>query len=207
MSKMNSSLSSAFRSKPPTDLIVPNSGRAATSHIEKISGISGTRTLSLTAKDTLPGIKFGSPSTSNAAASTTSGGNDWEKLLQNTTSRGLTSAMKGTFSLADLGGIGTAISSLFKAFGGGKSESTLPPLAEFSLPNPVAQTVCVSAGMNEHAASGTDSLSPRSNSGIYRNTGNQTGASASVPSAPHIVQAVKQALLTSSSLNDVISEI
>lgn len=202
MSKTNSSLPGLFHRKPPTDLIGPSPGRASVSRIEKISGISGSRALSLTAKDTLTGIKFGSPSSSNATGTTKSRTTDWERLLQHTASRGLSSAMKGTFSLADLGGIGTAISSLFKVFGGGKSANPLPPLVEFALPNPVAQTVYVNAGV-----SGTDSASLRTNRGIYRTTGNEAGASAPVFNASQIAQAVKHALLTSSSLNDVISEI
>lgn len=88
--------------------------------------------------------------------------------------------MKGTIGLADLGGIGMAISSLFKIFGGGSSEKTLPPLVEFALPNPVSQRVYIGSGIAKSAT--------------------QAGGT-------QIVQAVKQALLTSSSLNDVISEI
>lgn len=177
MSRTNKSLPGLFRGKAPTDLIGPGAARSG-AHAGKVSRIAGLRALSMGSKEIPAGIQFGSPSNPNASGAAP--GSNWEKLLTQTASRGLSSAMKGTISLTDLGGIGTAISSLFKIFGGRSSEKTLPPLVEFALPNPVSQTVYIGSG---------------------------TANAATQASGTQIAQAVKQALLTSSSLNDVISEI
>lgn len=180
MSKANKTLrGSLFRTKAPTDLIGPAAGGRAGSRSRGLASTSGLRVLSMGTKETLTGIQFGSPSSPNATGAAP--GSGWEKLLEQTASHGLSSAMRGTFGLADFGGIGTAISSLFKIFGGGSAGKGLPPLVEFKLPYPVAQTVYVGSSVAANAA-------PAAN-------GSQ------------VVQAVKQALLTSSSLNDVINDV
>jgi hypothetical protein len=96
--------------------------------------------------------------------------------------------VKGTFSLADLGGLGSILSGISKLFGGGSDAKTPPPLVEFELPTPVAETVYLSSHRS------------RSEARPYATTGSSNQNA-------QIVQAVKHALLTSSSLNDVIAEI
>lgn len=154
---------------------------------------SGLRAISLISTRTLTGIDFGSPSSPSSTSTSTSGSN-WTNLLEHTASRSLTSAAKGTFSLAGLGGIGSILSGISKLFGGGSDAKTLPPLVEFDLPGPVAETVYLS------------SRGSRTEVSSYGNSAPLTAASRSNQNA-QIVQAVKHALLTSSSLNDVIAEI
>jgi hypothetical protein len=100
------------------------------------------------------------------------------------------SGLGGTVSQA-LGfgvGIGSLISGLTSLFGGGK---TVPPaLVAYQLPTSQSQTITTGSAV--------------STPGIYG------GPSAASPFENHsgqIVQSVKQALLNSSSLNDVIAEL
>lgn len=193
MAKSNNLFSSLFRTKPPTDLIGSNAaGVGGAERSDSAPSQSGLRALSIRSKTALTGIQFGSPSSSGSTSTSISG--SWANLLENTVSRSLTSSAKGTISLADLGGLGSILSGLSKLFDGG-SAKTLPPLVEFELPNPVAEAVSLSSSGSRTEASSTFQTS-----------------SAPLTSAPsnqsaQIVQAVKQALLTSSSLNDVIAEI
>lgn len=188
MAKSNKSFSGLFRSKAPTDLIGSSAGRIrAGGRSESAPRQSGLQAISLSATRTLTGIDFGSPSSPSSTSTSTSGSN-WTNLLEHTASRSLTSAVKGTFSLADLGGIGSILSGISKLFGGGSDAKTLPPLVESDLPSPVAETVYLSS-----RGSKTE-VSP------YATTGSSNQNA-------QIVQAVKHALLTSSSLNDVIAEI
>lgn len=213
MAKSNNSLSSLFRSKPPTDLIGSSQGKTETNRAtDKIPSPSDTRALSLTFKDTSTGIKFGSPSNPNSGHAS---GSQWTKLLEQTASGGAASAVTGSTGLGALGGIGSVVSSIFKLFGGGGSSAkTLPPLVEFNLPNPLAQTVYVSStGSTRYDGTSVETpLKPQASTGIYTNSGQITTPSSSSSSTPanqstQIAQAVKNALLTSSSLNDVIAEI
>lgn len=154
---------------------------------------SETRTSSLTAKTVPAGIKFGSPSSSKTATSQ-SGGSVWGSLLKQTASGGVSSVFSGGLgSIAGLGGLISGIASLF----GGGGGSTLPPLVDFQLPASQTQTVYVSSNSGS-TYQGSPTL-PAGNAG-------SSGQSFQYQSA-QIAQAVKTALLNSSSLNDVIAEI
>jgi hypothetical protein len=146
----------------------------------------------------LRSIGFGSPSSPRTAAS--SSGVDWGNLLQKTASGGLSAAAGGGL-LDALGGIGGLISSIAGLFGGGKK--ALPPLTRFALPSSQSRTLYVGGADvgNSHLngiGAGGGSGSPNALNNVP--SGNQL-------SSEHIIQTVRQALLTSSSLNDVISEI
>jgi hypothetical protein len=155
---------------------------------------SDVRTSSLTAKTVPTGIKFGSPSSSKTT-STSQSGSVWGNLLKQTVSGGgVSSAFSG--GLGSIAGLGGLISGIASLFGGGGS-STLPPLVDFQLPASQTQTVYVSSNGGS-TYQGSPTL-PTSNSG-------PTGQMFQYQSA-QIAQAVKTALLNSSSLNDVIAEI
>lgn len=192
MAKSNNSFSSLFRTKPPTDLIGSGASRAERS--EKAPSQSGSRALSIGSKDALTSIRFGSPS-SPGSSSTSTSGSSWTNLLEHTASRSLASAAKGTFSLADLGGIGSVLSGISKLFNSGGGAETLPALVKFELPNPIAQTVSLSSSGSRTEANSTADTSSVPLTAVPSNQ------------SARIVQAVKHALLTSSSLNDVIAEI
>jgi hypothetical protein len=97
----------------------------------------------------------------------------------------------GAGSFAAIGGLGGIISGLVGLFGSHKK--TPPPLTLFRLPDAQNETV--------YTSSHTANVVPQS--GIYTS---QHTDSTQYHSA-QIAQAVKHALLNSSSLNDVISEI
>jgi hypothetical protein len=211
VAKSNNSLSSLFRANPPTNLIAPTQ---ATTGLSKTTGNVGastdTRSVSLSFKDIPTGINFGSPSNPNSGSAS---GSQWTKLLEQTATGGVASAANGAMGLGAAGGLGSVVSSIFKLFGGGNSAKVLPPLVEFKLPNPQSQTIYVNSGGS--AASGSSVETPSAaatGTGIYTNAGQIAGSNSSngaslINQSTQIAQAVKNALLTSSSLNDVISEL
>ncbi|MGH9583513.1 MAG: hypothetical protein ACRD4O_11310, partial [Bryobacteraceae bacterium] len=110
--------------------------------------------------------------------------------------------------------IGSALSSIFKLFGAGNATKMLPPLVAYRLPIPQSQTVYVSpTGSTTYDGTNVEkAAAPQAGTGIYTNSGqittdNTSSNSSFVNQSAQIAQAVKNALLTSSSLNDVISEI
>ncbi|MGH9610114.1 MAG: hypothetical protein ACRD34_10620 [Bryobacteraceae bacterium] len=194
MAKSNNSFSSLFRKKPLTNLMGSNTGGAGIAESsERAPSQNGLRALSIGSKDALTGIQFGSPS--SPGSTSTAGSGSWINLLQHTASQSLASAAKGSFSLADLGGIGSVLSGISKLFDSGGGAETLPPLVKFGLPNPVAETVSLNSSGSRTEARST---AQTSSAPLTAAPSNQSA---------QIVQAVKHALLTSSSLNDVIAEI
>ena len=152
-----------------------------------------------TAGNVKAGIKFGSPSSNKATSS--QGTTEWANLLKQTASGGISSAFGGGLMSA-VGGLGGLISSIAGLFGG--SKKTQAPLTLFQLPNSQAHTVFVSSKTN-----GTASVNsgPGGASGSSQ-ASSTTGQGQSLQNQSlEIAQAVKQALLNSSSLNDVIAEI
>ena len=129
-------------------------------------------------------INFGKAS--RAATRNSQAGSTWSNLLSSTTSGGLVGTLSGVAGFS--GGISSLISGLTGLLGGGK---TAPPaLVAYQLP--IAQQQTISTG------------SSVSTPGVYG------GPPSTSPFATHggqIVQTVKQALLNSSSLNDVITEL
>jgi hypothetical protein len=130
-------------------------------------------------------INFGRPS--QAFGKTSPSSSQWSNLLTQTTSGGLAGALSSVAGFG--GGIASIISGLTSLFGGG-GKSAPPPLVEFQLPASQQQLITIGGAPS---APGNYS-SPQS-----------------VSSAEHqsaqIIQTVRQALLNSSSLNDVIADI
>jgi hypothetical protein len=97
---------------------------------------------------------------------------------------------------------------------GGGGRKTLPPLVDFQLPSSQEQTLYVgSKGSSVYQGNVGAASVPAPGTKLYSNAG-QLQTSGSSPSAEwiqeqsgQIAEAVKNALLNSSSLNDVIGEI
>ncbi len=149
------------------------------------------------------GIKFGSPSNNRTTAS--QGTSEWANLLKQTASGGISSAFGGGL-LNAIGGLGGLVSSIAGLFGGSKKAEA--PLTLFQLPNSQAQTVFVSSKTAGSASLNTSSggVSGSSNA-LSSTTGQGVQSQTFQHQSAEIAQAVKQALLNSSSLNDVIAEI
>jgi hypothetical protein len=153
----------------------------------------------LNAKGT-QGIQFGKPSSNRTSTSATS---DLNSLLKSTESAGISSILGGGGLLGGLTGFGSLSSILGGLFGGGTK--TLPPLTAFTLPKATTETYSI--GTNTKTT--TVPTGSQQGAGIYAAQTKQSISASSVPgtSSGQIAQAVKTALLNSSSLNDVINEI
>jgi len=149
-------------------------------------------------------IQFGSPSSTRTSLSSTTG-TGWSKLLTQTASGGLASALGG--GLGSIGGLGSLVSGIVGLFGGG-SKSSLPPLERFQLSASQTETVYVSSKTISGQDAAMGQTAAKNGVGIYGSGGGQASTAAN-PSydTGQIAQAVKQALLNSSSLNDIIAEI
>jgi hypothetical protein len=137
------------------------------------------------------GIHFGNPSVRSQASTAT--GSAWSTLLKQTASNGLASAVSGfgTGTLASLGGLGSLVSGVMHLFSG--SHKTSPTLQDFSLP--VSQNTTAYVGRN-----GTTVYDGPTTLAASPSTWTQDHSA-------QVAQAVKTALLHSSSLNDIIAEI
>lgn len=169
-----------------------------------------TRASTMNARSVATGIKFGSPSSKKT--STSQSGSEWANLLTQTASGGIASTFSGGLSsIAGLEGLISGIASLF----GGGSKSTPPPLVTLQLPSSQTQTVYVTSnGRSTYQGSAAYQASVFKTGGATSINSPAPQASSAGPSAQrfqyqsaHIAQAVKTALLNSSSLNDVIAEI
>ena len=127
-------------------------------------------------------INFGNAS--RAATRNPQTSSTWSKLLSSTTSGGLANTLSGIAGFS--GGISSIISGLTSLLGGGK---TAPPaLVAYQLPTSQQQTISTGSSVSTPGVyGGPASATP------FQNQGGQ------------IVQTVKQALLNSSSLNDIIT--
>ena len=123
--------------------------------------------------------------------------------MKQTARGGISSALGG--DLKDIGGIASIVSGFIGLFGGGKS--TPPPLVHFEAPASQNQTAFVgtTTASAKWVESGT-SAHATSSTGIYA-SGQEPNVQSLQYQSAQIAQAVKQALLNSSSLNDVIAEI
>jgi hypothetical protein len=156
---------------------------------------------SLTGKMASSGLRFGG---SSSLGTTSSGnGSQWTNLLKQTAKGGVSSALGG--GLKDVGGIASIVSGFLSLFRGGKEAP--PPLVHFEAPAPQNRTVFMGAAMGpaQWSESGTSAHSS-SSKGIYAR-GQEPNVQSLQYQSSQIAQAVKQALLHSSSLSDVIAEI
>jgi hypothetical protein len=129
-------------------------------------------------------LKFGNAS--RAATKSPQSTTSWSSVLSSASSGGLVGNLSAAAGFG--GGIGSLISGLTSLFGGGK---TAPPaLTAYQLPTSQEQNV----------STGSTVSTP----GVY---GGPPMATASDSGSAQIVQSVRNALLNSSSLNDVIAEL
>jgi len=213
VAKRNRSITGLFSNKSFTDLITGSQTRASsTSTNARVPRGNDLDKLAFGVKDSSTGTRFGSPS--NPGSGYTSRGSTWSRLLQQSVTGGAASALGEAIGLGAFGGLGSLISGIFSLFGGSHTASkTLPPLVEFRLPNPVTQTVYVSStGGSTYAGTSVETqLASHSAPPIYSSsqaaTSHRPGVTSTTAQSAHIIQTVKNALLTSSSLNDIISEL
>ncbi len=168
-------------------------------------------------------IEFGKPSSNRT--STTTAPSDLSSLLKMTESSGLSSLLGGGGLLGGLTGLGS-LGSLISGLFGGSSAKALPPLPLFTLPQATSETYSVKSQVGTSSGAGRsqagsgiyaapESVTPAAASiytvpaGFYNAPSNMKPAATTTPaSSPNrVVQAVKIALLNSSSLNDVINEL
>ena len=154
----------------------------------------GLGALSQLSTRSVKAIPFGKPSSGNSSSSSVAGG--WQSLLSKTVSGGASSLMGGGFSgVAGLGGLFSDIAGLF----GGSSKPQPPPLTRFSLSDSIQETVALNASMgNVHTTPAQ---------GIYASNVQISNTSRTQLDPSAIAQAVKDALLTSNTLGDVIAEL
>jgi hypothetical protein len=202
VAKTNSLFSKVFTAKPPTNLIGPTETARTTKKATVGQAEAGLKTASFSAKDLATGINFGSSSRLYSSSST---GSQWPKLLEQAASGGIASIANSATGVGALGGLGAVVSGIMKLFGGGGNSSTLPPLVSFTLPNTTAETVYVNAPAAPKPLAARLQQTPAAIPASK--PANTPPAVTATYSNAHVVQAVKNALLTSSSLNDVISEI
>ena len=189
---------SVSKSLKPTSLASSSgSSSGGTANVSKPPSLGDLRTLSVSGKDAPVPIDFGRPS--NSRTSTAKSSSPLTSLLTQSASGGLASALTG--GLSSIAGLGGLFSSIASLFGGGKS--TPPPLVDFQLPNSVSQTLYVSS-KGSTAYQGTAVEKPNSSRSIANQTVNTQQLQYQ---SAAIAQAVKTAMLKSSSLNDVIAEI
>jgi len=193
----------------PTSVITQSQG--ASEKAMKPASAGDAKTSAMDAKTVPTGINFGSPS--NKTTSTSQSSSEWSNLLQQTASGGVASAFGGG-GLGSIAGLGGLIAGIASLFGGGKS--TPPPLVEFELPASQTQTVYVSSnGASTYQGSVTQqSSSVKTGGAMYissptpqPSSPNSSAGQTFQYQSTQIAQAVKTALLNSSSLNDVIADI
>lgn len=143
-------------------------------------------------------IDFGSPS--HNPPNNSKDNNSVVNLAMHTASGGLSSAFSGGL-LGALGGLGGLISRLTGSLSGGKIKET--PLSLFQLPESQSRTLSI--GLPDVVSTRKSS----SDGGLYQATSalSVDQSSSTQSQNAHIIQVVKNALLTSSSLNDVIADI
>jgi len=190
--------------------LVAGTGNLVPSGKLTLGGAEAEKSQSFSARTVSTGINFGKHSDSSTTSSS-SVGQEMTNLLKQSVSGGVMGALSGSFGLSSFGGIGTIISSIASLFGGGPK--TLPPLVDFTLPN--AQNLSVYVGgtsstVRQGSVAQTGSLVQPGATPTYKTATvaeAPTAVASSQPQSAQIVQAVKTALLNSSSLNDVIAEI
>jgi hypothetical protein len=150
--------------------------------------------LSITSQPSSKPVQFGSPSNSGSQSSSrTKKAGSWTSLLETMSTGGISDLVGGGGVLsAGLNYLTSGIESLF----GGKTKSAPEPLTRFALPDSQDQTLYVTDPQK--------TIQSSQFSGAYSSSQPiQLGHT----SRAEIVQTVKTALLTSSSLNDVIGEL
>jgi hypothetical protein len=200
--------SRSARQTAKTDLVTQSQSSRLTEKTMTPGSSKNAKLLTIDAHVMPTSIHFGSPSSTKTASSES--GSEWSNLLKQTVSGGVASVLGGGMGI--IGGLGSVVSGLVSWFGGG-SKSSPPPLVRFQLPASEEQTVYAGTkGSTVYEGSAVESTSASgSTSGIYSASPAPSTSGMSAVSSQYqnsqIIQAVKNALLNSSSLNDVIAEI
>jgi hypothetical protein len=154
-----------------------------------------------------------STSTTSAAKTSTSGGGTLG-FVQSLLSGGSGAASGGIGGLASSflgGGLSPILSGIFSLFGGGGGNAAPPPLTRFALPPSVSQQAGLSGGRVTPVDYGQGGQGRAVTNGASTpNVQIQVNAMDSRSFLDHsdeIAQAVRQAMLSSSSLNDVIADL
>ena len=200
--------SRAWSQKAKTDLVIQSQSSRLTEKTMMPRSSKDASLLTIDAHVMPTSIHFGSPSSTKTASSQS--GSEWSSLLKQTASGGVASVFGGGMGI--IGGLGSVVSGLVGLFGGG-SKSVPPPLVRFQLPASEEQTVYVSTkgntvyeGSAVESASASRPISDIYTTGPAPSTSAISGESSQYQNS-QIIQVVKNALLNSSSLNDVIGEI
>ena len=183
----------------PTDLVTKT--QTAVRSNTKISALTDLHKLSMGTTLAPKGIQFGSPSGAGVKSRTSSSTeNQWTNLLKSAASGGVTSLLGGGFLES---GIDSLLSGLTSLFDGGSTQKSETPLLRFALPDSQQDSMYInSEGLSSNSSNVADTQSARS-TGIYGSLQSQEMSY----KQSEIVKAVKSALLTSSTLNDIIAEI
>lgn len=188
-----------------TNLVVPLSFGSSSSKSSALGRLSDIRAFTINGAAEAKGIQFGGPSSTRTSSPTTQSG--WSNVLTQVATNGAANTFRS--ALGSIGGLGSLISGIFHMFSGGNSKASLPPLVRFQLPSSQTETAYIgSQSRTVLAGAGTQQSIRSTTQPIYAPAGTQKSATSSpVYDTAAITQAVKQALLNSSSLNDVIAEI
>ncbi len=203
--KNRNDLSSLTRRLTDTRTSRGNPSRSLSAGSGRSGASTGLRSESLESVGTVKaGIRFGSPPQSKAQSAAGSG--EWGRLLSQTASGGLANAFGGGGLLSAVSGIGGLVSSIAGLFGGGKKTNS--PLTLFELPDTRNQTFTF-----DESKSATSGVGGATSAALRANLESPMTVSQSrhdqiyQNQSAQVAQAVKLALLNSSSLNDVIAEI
>lgn len=159
----------------------------------RISPASDLRKLSEAYRTAPTSIAFGNPSGARTTTHSLSSG--WTSLLSKTASGGFAGVFGGGLLGLGLQSLFSGITDLF----GHSGQSTPASLQTFSLPSSQQQTIYyTSDGLTTDQVQRAPAINTAS--GVY-------GAGVNMSNQAAIVNAVRNALLTSSSLNDVIGEL
>jgi hypothetical protein len=188
--RKNSNTTRKGPSSPSLDL-VRSIGQVSSSRTLNPCGSRDETRLALGGQINSKPLSFGSPSNTGTRGSrSSSSASSWANLLGSTSSSGISDLLGGGGLLrAGLDYLTGGIASLF----GGASDSVPEPLAQFTLPDAQAQTLYTN-GVHVTGSANTSGADTQP-------------VQLSQSSKSAIIQTVKNALLTSSSLNDVIGEL
>lgn len=188
-----------------TNLVVPLSSGGSSARASALNRLSDTKASGINGPVEAKSIQFGSPSSTKFSSTTT--GSSWGTLLNQFASGGAANALGN--SLGSIGGLGSLVSGIISLFGGSKQAP--PALVRFQLPASQTETAYIGSQSRSVLQGAASEQSIRSTTPpIYassRTSKNSNASPAITYDTAAITQAVKQALLNSSSLNDVIAEI
>jgi hypothetical protein len=194
--RKNSNSSGRGASSPSIDLLKATN-QGSSSRSLKV-GTSGDLTrLQVGSLSRAKAIQFGSPSDSGKKnSSSNKTGSTWTGLLESFSTGGISDLLGGGgFLSSGLDYLSSGLQSIF----GGNTQSAPEPLSRFAPPDFQDQTIYVNAPPTAHGAASSTVVS-----GAYADS---QPSQLNQASRAEIVQTIKNALLTSSSLNDVIGEL